>query len=232
MPPVHPGDFHKSLRSNWLRAAVLGVNDGVVSTASLMLGVAGAAASESAILTAGIAGLTAGALSMAIGEYVSVSSQKDAEKADIALEKQSLKDNPEAELLELSLIYENRGLSPSLAREVAEALHQSGAVAAHVRDELGIEEGRRAQPVQAAVASALAFSLGSIFPIMATVLVHGSESNWFIVAFSVAVLALSGALGAYLGGGNKLWAASRVLIGGTLAMLLTYLIGRLVGRQL
>lgn len=232
MPPVHPGDFHKSLRSNWLRAAVLGVNDGVVSTASLMLGVAGAAASESTILTAGIAGLTAGALSMAIGEYVSVSSQKDAEKADIALEKRSLLENPEAELRELAIIYENRGLSPSLAREVAEALHQSGAVAAHVRDELGIEEGRRAQPVQAAVASALAFSLGSIFPIMATVLSRGISSNWLIVAFSVTVLAVSGALGAYLGGGNKAWAATRVLVGGTLAMLLTYLIGRLVGREL
>ncbi len=220
---------HKSHRAAWLRAAVLGVNDGVVSTSSLMLGVLAASASDKTILTAGIAGLTAGALSMAVGEYVSVSSQRDSEKADIAIEKRSIKDNPDAELAELAWIYEQRGLDSGLAKQVARQLHDHDAVGSHARDELGIDHEALANPGQAATASAIAFSLGALVPILGAVL-SPSGSGLMIVISSVIALAVSGAVGAYIGGGHRLVAALRVLLGGSAAMALTALIGHFVGR--
>jgi VIT1/CCC1 family predicted Fe2+/Mn2+ transporter len=225
----HPNEIHKSQRTGWLRAAVLGVNDGIVSTASLMLGVSSASTGKTAALTAGIAGLAAGALSMAVGEYVSVSSQRDSERADIAIEKRSLAANPKAELSELAHIYEDRGLDSALARQVAEQLHANDAVAAHARDELGIDHDDLPRPGQAATTSAIAFSLGSAVPILATALTTASDNKMSIVVASLLALAVSGAIGAYLGGGRKRWAAIRVLVGGSLAMAITALIGHLIG---
>ncbi len=219
---------HKSHRAAWLRAAVLGVNDGVVSTASIMLGVLAASASDAAILTAGIAGLTAGALSMAVGEYVSVSSQRDSEKADITIEKHSLKNNPDEELAELAWIYEQRGLDANLAKKVAVQLHDHDALAAHARDELNIDFNALANPAQAALASAAAFSVGAIVPIIGA-LVSPSGSAVLIVVLSVIALGISGAVGAYIGGGHRVIAALRVLLGGSAAMALTALIGHFVG---
>lgn len=226
---AHPHEEHKSHRANWLRASVLGANDGIVSTASIMLGVTAAQASSGTILTAGIAGLTAGALSMAAGEYVSVSSQRDSEHADIDIERRSLAANPEAELEELTNIYIERGLKPKLAREVAQELHDHDAVSAHLRDELGIYDFGGANPTQAAFASAVSFSLGASVPILGALLAPEHLGAWMIVAFSLFALAVSGATGAYLGGGNRLRAASRVLMGGSAAMAITYAIGHLVG---
>ncbi len=228
----HPHETHKSHRAAWLRAAVLGVNDGIVSTSSLMLGVAAASASHSAILTAGVAGLSAGALSMAIGEYVSVSSQRDSERADIAIEERSLAANPEGELKELAHIYEQRGLEPALALQVAEQLHAHNAVGAHARDELGIDHEDLSKPVQAALASALAFSVGAIIPILATILATASSAKPSIVIASLAALAVSGATGAMVGGGHKVLAAARVFVGGGAAMAITALIGHLIGKSL
>jgi VIT1/CCC1 family predicted Fe2+/Mn2+ transporter len=225
----HPEEQHRSYRAGWLRAAVLGVNDGVVSTASLMLGVLAAGPSHKAVLTAGVAGLFAGALSMAVGEYVSVSSQKDAELADIAIEERSLAANPEAELAELAAIYEHRGLDADLAHKVALQLHDHDAVKAHARDELGIDHDALANPTQAALASATSFSLGALLPIIATLTVSGKGSGLVIVAISLIALAISGGIGAYVGGGNKLRAALRVFIGGGVAMAITALIGHLIG---
>jgi VIT1/CCC1 family predicted Fe2+/Mn2+ transporter len=159
-----------SYRSNWLRAAVLGANDGILSVASLILGVAGSGASRHAVITAGVAALVAGALSMAAGEYVSVSSQRDTENADVSLERHELEQNPEAELRELAEIYEQRGLPSDLAAQVAEALTARDPLAAHIRDELGLEDDRRARPLQAAGSSALAFSSGAILPVLAAVI--------------------------------------------------------------
>lgn len=217
---------HKSHNSQWLRAAVLGVNDGVVSIAGLMVGVATATATESAILTAGIAGLVAGALSMAAGEYVSVSSQRDSEEHDIDIERRSIKKNPEGEKAELARIYVERGLDADLAKKVAQQLHDHNAVAAHTRDELGIDETDMANPLQAAIASAGAFTFGAMWPIVASLYWHNA---WPIVISAMITLAISGAVGAYIGGGNKTWAALRVLIGGGLAMLITGIIGHFVG---
>src|SRR3954470_1890446 len=162
---------HLSHRSNWLRAAVLGANDGIVSTDSLVLGVAGSGASSGAIVTAGIAGLVAGALSMAAGEFVSVSSQRDSERADLDLEERELRADPQGELRELTRIYEKRGLPPEMARQVAVALTERDALGAHARDELGLEQERRARPVQAAWASALSFSAGAVLPVVAVAVV-------------------------------------------------------------
>jgi VIT1/CCC1 family predicted Fe2+/Mn2+ transporter len=211
---------------------VLGVNDGIVSVASLMLGVSTAHATSSIILTAGVAGLVAGALSMAAGEYVSVSSQRDSERADIRIEKRSLKNHPDEELAELAAIYEQRGLKPKLALEVAKQLHAYDAIAAHLRDELGIDHEALANPLQAAAASATAFSLGAAIPIVAALAVNGSGSVWAIVAASLAALGVSGAIGASLGGGNRLWAAARVFLGGGVAMAVTALIGHLIGHSI
>ena len=228
----HPEEPHKSQRSAWLRAAVLGVDDGIVSTSSLMLGVLAASASHSTILKAGIAGLVAGALSMAVGEYVSVSSQKDSEQADILIEKRSLSKNPVEELAELASIYEQRGLKPELANEVARQLHEYDAVAAHARDELGIDQSALANPTQAASASALAFSIGAIVPILAALATSGRASAWAIVLTSLAALGISGAIGAYIGGGHRIVAASRVFFGGGTAMAITALIGHIIGTRL
>lgn len=220
---------HRSHRAAWLRAAVLGVNDGVVSTASLMLGVLAASQSDSAILTAGIAGLAAGALSMAAGEYVSVSSQRDSEKADIEIEKKSLAENPDEELAELAWIYQKRGLDKQLAQKVARQLHEHDAVAAHARDELGIDHNTLARPVQAALASAISFSFGAIIPILAALFSSSSAGAWAITGSSLIGLAVSGAVGAFIGGGHRLKASLRVLVGGGLAMAITYYIGYLIG---
>lgn len=218
----------KSHRAPWLRAAILGANDGIVSTASLMVGVATATYSESAILTAGIAGLTAGALSMAAGEYVSVSGQRDSERADLEIERIALKKFPNDELKELTTIYEQRGLSHSLATQVAEELHKADALDAHARDKLNIDTNELARPLQAAITSAAAFSLGASVPIIAALLWQGDSATWPIVISAMAALGLSGAAGALIGGGNRLWAALRVLLGGGLAMAVTALIGHLL----
>lgn len=228
-PNPHPDELHRSHRSNWLRAAVLGANDGIVSVASIMIGVATAQASDSTIMTAGIAGIAAGALSMAAGEYVSVSSQKDSENADIDIETRSLQANPDAELAELTHIYEERGLNPKLAKEVAIELHNHDAVSAHLREELGIYDFGGAKPAEAAIASAVSFTIGGIVPIIGVLIAPAHKINLAIVVSALIALAISGAIGARLGGGNRLRAASRVLIGGSLAMAITALIGHLIG---
>jgi len=223
---------HKSHRAPWLRAAVLGVNDGIVSTSSLMLGVLAASANKEAILVAGLAGLVAGAISMGVGEYVSVSSQKDSEKADIEIERLSIKSNPNAELAELASIYEKRGVERQLAIQVATQLHAHDAVGAHARDELDINQDALANPAQAALASTVAFSLGAAVPIVAALLSNETDGVYLIIGFSIIALAASGSVGAYLGGGKKRKAALRVLIGGSAAMAITYVIGLLIGQVL
>lgn len=220
---------HRSHRAPWLRAAILGVDDGIVSVSSIMLGVLAASHNTSAILTAGIAGLVAGALSMAAGEYISVSSQRDSERADIAIEKRSLADNPAEELAELAWIYEQRGLSPKLATQVAQQLHDHDAVAAHARDELGIDHEALANPVQAGIASAVAFTIGGAVPIVAALLATSGAGGWVITISSLIALAVSGAVGAFIGGGHRVIAAARVFVGGGAAMAITYLIGHLLG---
>jgi vacuolar iron transporter family protein len=220
---------HLSYRSNWLRAAVLGANDGIVSTSSLVLGVAASGASSSAILTAGIAGLVAGSLSMAAGEFVSVSSQRDSERADLRLEQRELRNDPEGELLELTSIYRARGLSPELAHQVAVALTERDALGTHARDELGLEQQRRARPLQAAGASALAFSTGAVLPVIAIALVPAALRIPLCGGVTVLALAALGAVGARLGGANLRPATVRVVGWGALAMAITAGIGALVG---
>lgn len=232
MASPHPEEMHRSHRAGWLRAAVLGVDDGIVSTSSIMLGVLAANAHGSIILTAGISALSAGALSMAVGEYISVSSQKDSEKEDIAIERRSLANNHDAELAELAAIYTQRGLTPDLALAVAKQLHEHDAVGAHVRDELGIDQDNLAKPVQAAIASAAAFAIGALVPIAAALLAPGGISAAAIVIASLAMLAVSGAVGAVIGGGHRLRAAARVFIGGGAAMAITALVGHLAGIKL
>jgi len=226
--PLH-AERHLSLRSNWLRAAVLGANDGILSTSSLVLGVAAAGASRSAIVTAGIAGLMAGAGSMAAGEYVSVSSQRDTEEADLRLERHELASDPEGELRELTGIYEGRGLRPELAAEVARGLTEHDALEAHARDELGLPEDRRARPLQAAGASALSFAVGALLPLLA-IGVFGSSSR-VVACILVTLLALIGlgALGARLGGAPVPRAVLRVVFWGATAMAVTAAVGALVG---
>jgi VIT1/CCC1 family predicted Fe2+/Mn2+ transporter len=220
---------HLSHRSNWLRAGVLGANDGIVSTASLVLGVTAAGASTTAIVTAGIAGLMAGALSMAAGEYVSVSSQRDSEEADLRLEERELAGDPRGELRELSRIYERRGLPADLAQQVAVALSRDGALAAHARDELGLDEQRRARPLQAAWTSALAFSAGAILPLVAIGVSPPSVRAVICVAVTLVALAVLGDTGARLGGAPRLRATFRSLAWGSVAMGATAAIGALVG---
>lgn len=222
-------ETHLSFRSGWLRAAILGANDGIVSTASLVLGVAASGASGTAIVTAGIAGLAAGALSMAAGEFVSVSSQRDSELADLSLERRELRSNPEAELRELSHIYEARGLPPGLAAEVAVALTERDALQAHARDELGLTEARQARPFQAAWTSALSFAAGAILPVIAVAASPGSVRVAVCVAATLAALSVLGYTGARLGGGRRRTATARVVIWGALAMAVTYGIGAIVG---
>jgi vacuolar iron transporter family protein len=222
-------EVHLSHRSNWLRAAVLGANDGILSTASLVLGVAAAGASGHAIVTAGIAGLMAGALSMAAGEYVSVSSQRDTEGADLRLEERELSNDPEGELHELAAIYERRGVPADLALQVATALSSGGALAAHARDELGLDEQRGARPLQAAWTSAVSFSAGAILPLVAIGVSPSSARVVVCVAVTLAALVLLGDIGARLGGAPRLRAIGRVLAWGVVAMAVTAAIGALVG---
>lgn len=220
---------HHVHRSGWLRAAVLGANDGIVSTASLVLGVAAADADGSAVMLAGVAGLVAGALSMAAGEYVSVSSQADTERADLDQERQALDRFPQAEQSELAEIYQQRGLSPELAAEVAQALMAHDALGAHARDELGISETLSARPLQAALTSAACFSIGAVLPLLAIALVPSSHLMLSVLLSTVLALGLLGALSARLGGA-PIWRGSlRVLSWGLLAMGLTAAVGHLVG---
>ena len=216
-------------RSNWLRAAILGANDGILSTASIILGVAAAATTRESIVLAGIAGLVAGALSMAAGEYVSVSSQSDIETADLKREQQELDEYPEEELQELAKIYSNRGLTPELSLEVAIQLTQHNALEAHARDELGINDISQAKPLQAAFASGAAFIFGGILPIIVALYV---ELNHMIVlqySFSILFLAFLGAVAAKTGGSSVWKSVMRITFWGTLAMLFTALIGYLFG---
>lgn len=226
---VRQAEVHLSHRSNWLRAAVLGANDGILSTSSLVLGVAASGASGKTIVVAGIAGMTAGALSMAAGEYVSVSSQRDSERADRRLEQRELNNDPEGELRELALIYEGRGLSADLAREVALALSERDALAAHARDELGLAEQRLARPLQAAWASALSFAAGAILPLIAVAVTPAELRIVVCVLVTLLALALLGDLGARLGGARRWRATLRVLAWGVAAMAITSGIGALVG---
>jgi len=222
-------EMHRSGRAGWLRAAVLGSDDAIVSTASLMIGVAAASASKGAILVAGVAGLVAGAMSMAVGEYVSVSSQRDAEKADIGLETHELASEPAAELQELALIYVKRGLDQELAMKVAEQLSAHDRLGAHMRDELGIDQASLARPLQAAWVSAASFACFAMVPIVALLVAPVTLRIPMIAVFSLASLAALGAFGGHLGGAPLGRAALRVTIGGALAMAVTALIGKILG---
>jgi len=208
---------------------VLGANDGILSTASLVVGVAAAAADREEILIAGIAGLVAGAMSMAAGEYVSVSSQADAEKADIERERRELEADPEAEIRELTQIYVQRGLKPPLAKEVALELTAHDALKAHARDELGLSESHRARPAQAAAASAFTFALGALLPLLAALASPPGTALLVVAASSLVALAVLGALAAFAGGSSLLTSAARVTFWGAIGMSATALIGRLVG---
>ena len=208
---------------------MLGANDGIVSTASLVLGVAASGASSTAIVTAGIAGLTAGALSMAAGEYVSVSSQRDSELADLEIERRELAQDPEGELLELEGIYEQRGVPPELAQQVAEALTERDALEAHALEELGLHGGREARPLQAAWSSAVSFSAGAILPVLAVAIVPAGARIAVCILVTLLALAALGYTGARLGGGPRMAATARVVIWGAVAMAVTSGIGLIVG---
>ena len=220
---------HFSQRIGWLRAAVLGANDGIVSTASLIVGVAAASEDRGAVLIAGIAGLVAGAMSMAAGEYVSVSSQADTEAADLARERDELESNEPYEREELARIYMERGLDAALAREVAVQLMSHDALAAHARDELGLSEIHRARPVQAAVASAASFAAGAVIPVILVALVPFQGVSAIVAGTSLALLAVLGGLAAGAGGASKLIGAVRICFWGALAMGLTAAIGAVLG---
>ncbi len=223
------GEIHRSQRAGWLRAAVLGADDAIVSTASLMIGVAASAAAKEAILIAGVAGLVAGSLSMAVGEYVSVSSQRDAEQADIELEKRELEADARAELQELTMIYVHRGLDKELALRVAEQLSEGDRLRAHLRDELGIDQEELARPLQAAWISALSFASFATLPIVALLAAPASLRMPAIAGLSLVSLGVLGALGARLGGAPMARAAARVCLGGGLAMAVTAAIGKILG---
>jgi VIT1/CCC1 family predicted Fe2+/Mn2+ transporter len=227
--PMLHRESHRSGRAGWLRAAVLGANDGIVSTASLVIGVAAAAASRNAVLLAGVAGLVAGATSMAAGEYVSVSSQRDAEQADIARERNELAADPEFEQAEPTQIYVRRGLDQALAATVAERLMAVDPLASHARDELGLQPGGLARPLQAAAVSAVSFGVGAAPPLALIVLAPIGVRVPATALAALVLLALLGAIGARLGGAPGGRAALRVTVAGALAMGLTALIGQLVG---
>ena len=222
------GELHRSGRIGWLRAAVLGANDGLISTSSLVVGVASAEPSRAAILLAAIAGLVAGALSMAAGEYVSVSSQADTERADLARERRELATSPEAERAELAGIYMTRGLDRELAVQVADQLMARDALGAHARDELGIQEITRARPIQAAVASAVSFTVGAAPPALLAALVPGGLTR-AVVAVTLALLLVLGGVAARLGGAPLARGALRVAVWGAAAMACTAAVGRLFG---
>jgi VIT1/CCC1 family predicted Fe2+/Mn2+ transporter len=224
----HP-ELHKAHRIGWLRAAVLGANDGIVSTASLIIGVAAANTTQESILLAGVAGLVAGAMSMAAGEYVSVSSQSDTEKADLALEQRSLEQDPASEESELAEIYEARGLDRALARQVAVQLMAHDALGAHARDEIGIVASASARPVQAALSSAGTFTIGAILPLLVAWTVPGTNLIAAVSVASLVFLALLGGLAAWTGGARMTIGAIRVTFWGALAMALTAGVGSLFG---
>ena len=228
---LHP-ESHLVSRIGWLRAAVLGANDGIISTASLIVGVAAAAAKQNDVLIAAVAGLAAGAMSMAAGEYVSVSSQSDTEQADLARERKELSEHAEFELDELASIYVKRGVDAALARQVAQQLMAKDALAAHARDELGISEISTARPVLAAVTSAAMFSAGGAMPMLMVVVSPAGMLVPIVSAASLGFLALLGAIGAITGGANVLRATARVTFWGAFAMALTAGIGRLFGTVL
>jgi len=222
-------EHHRTDRIGWLRAAVLGANDGIVSTASLMLGVAAGSASQSAVLIAGTAGLVAGAMSMAAGEYVSVSSQADTEQADLAVERRELATQRPAERDELARIYVSRGLTRELASEVADQLMSHDALEAHARDELGITGAARPHPVQAACASAASFSLGAAVPLAVALLARGPMLAPAVTGACLLLLAALGGLAARTGGASTIVGATRVVFWGALAMGVTYAVGALFG---
>lgn len=222
-------EHHRTGRIGWLRAAVLGANDGIVSTASLVVGVAAAAVGRQEILLTGIAGLVAGALSMAAGEYVSVSSQADTERADLARERRELTTDRAGEERELTDIYTKRGLDPDLARTVARQLMARGALAAHARDELGMSEALAARPLQAAIASAATFAVGAALPIVTVVIAPTALIAYIVAGVSLVCLAALGAVAARAGGASSLTGAARVTFWGALAMIATALVGSLFG---
>jgi VIT1/CCC1 family predicted Fe2+/Mn2+ transporter len=228
MPHIHP-EFHKSARIGWLRAAVLGANDGTISVASLVVGVAVAGAPQGSILLTGVAGLVAGAMSMAAGEYVSVQSQADTEEADIKKEKRELEIDPERELAELTAIYVSRGLDQPLALLVAEKLMVRDALGTHAREELGITETLRARPIQAAGASALSFVAGAMVPLVAAWLAPSAQVAVVSSATALVTLVVLGATAAYTGGASVATGAVRVAFWGALAMGITAGVGRLFG---
>jgi VIT1/CCC1 family predicted Fe2+/Mn2+ transporter len=230
-PALHTdqGEMHRSGRAGWLRAAVLGSDDAIVSTASLMIGVAASSAPMGAILVAGAAGLVAGSMSMAVGEYVSVSSQRDAERADVEREKQGLTGQPQAELQELARIYVQRGLDKDLAMKVAEQLSAHDRLGAHMLDELRIDQTSLARPLQAAWISAASFAAFALIPIMALLIAPEALRIVVIATLSLVCLAALGALGGYLGGAPLCRASLRVTFGGALAMSVTAVIGKILG---
>ena len=223
------GEFHRSHRIGWLRAAVLGANDGTISVSSLVIGVAAAGASHGSLLITGVAGLVAGAMSMAAGEYVSVQSQADTENADIEREKNELEMEPELELDELTAIYVSRGLDEPLARQVALKLMSTDALGAHARDELGITETLRAQPIQAAFSSAISFIAGGIIPIIAAILAPSSLVAQISSVSALITLLILGGIAAYAGGASVVKGSIRVAFWGALAMVITAVVGKLFG---
>ena len=228
MRPRHP-ETHRAHRAGWLRAAVLGANDGIVSISGLVVGVAASGAAPSAVIASGIAGIVAGAMSMAAGEYVSVQSQADVETADLAKERRELAEQPESELRELATIWEHRGLDRELARQVAQQLTAHDALGSHARDELGITEVLRARPLQASLASAGAFAVGSLLPMLAVVLAPVRAVETVTIVVTLLALSLSGALAAWAGGAPVARGAVRVVVWGAVAMAAASLIGRLAG---
>lgn len=227
--PIHQFERHYAGRTGWLRAAVMGANDGIVSTASLLVGVAAANAARSDVLIAGVAGLVAGAMSMAAGEYVSVSSASDTDKADLERERKELETDGEFEREELAAIYVERGLEPALAREVADQLMAHDALSAHARDELGMSEMRAARPLQASLASAATFAAGGTLPLLAVVISEYSTVIPFVTGTSLIFLALMGGLAALAGGANIAAGAVRVTFWGALAMAATATVGAMIG---
>lgn len=227
---AHP-EAHRTDRIGWLRAAVLGANDGLISTASLIVGVAASGTERSAVLLAGVAGMVAGAMSMAAGEYVSVSSQADAEAADLTRERYELATMPDIELRELAGIYEARGLTPSLALQVAEQLTAHDALGAHAREELGITEMTAARPLQAAIASAIAFAVGAVLPVVMAAVAPQTWVSRTVTASALVLLSVLGALAAWVGGAPIAIGAARVTFWGAIAMGSSALVGRLFGAQ-
>ena len=222
-------ESHRTQRAGWLRAAVLGADDGLISTGSLVLGMASAGMAPSTLLLSGVAGLAAGAFSMAAGEYVSVSSQADAERADARIEAHALREYPDAELDELTEIYVRRGVEPALARQVAEQLTEHDDLGTHLRDELGIHDVHRARPVQAAVASAAAFTVGALPPVLLAWLWPGANLSLALLVSTLVLLAVLGYIAERVAGGGGLLGMARVLLWGALAMGATALIGQLFG---